>query len=46
MPRSHDQQRMDKIAAMQRLTDEACSSGFYDGTMEDVRAAARAKAKK
>lgn len=33
----HDQERADKIAAMQRLVDEARESGISPDTMADIR---------
>lgn len=32
-----DQERADKVAAMQRLVDEARASGLSDETMADIR---------
>lgn len=39
-----DQERSDKIAAMQKLVDEARASGISDETQEDIRARARRQA--
>lgn len=39
-----DQERTDKIAAMQKLVDEGLASGISDRTKEDLRAAGRAAA--
>jgi len=39
-----DQERLDKIAAMQKLVDEARASGISDETKEDIRARARRQA--
>ena len=39
-----DQERADKIAAMQRLADEARASGLSDETMADIRAPAISQA--
>ena len=36
----HDQERADKIAALQRLVDEAHESGISAETMADIRARA------
>ena len=36
----HDQKRADKIAALQRLVDEARESGISAETMADIRARA------
>ena len=36
-----DQERADKIAAMQRLVDEARESGFTDQTVPEILAEAR-----
>ena len=36
----HDQERADKIAALQRLVDEARTSGISAETMSDIRARA------
>ena len=36
----HDQERADKIAALQRLVDEARESGISTETMADIRARA------
>ena len=36
----HDQERADKIAALQRLVDEARESGISAKTMADIRARA------
>lgn len=36
----HDQERTDKIAALQRLVDEARESGISAETMADIRARA------
>ena len=36
----HDQERADKIAALQRLVDEARASGTSNETMADIRARA------
>ena len=36
----HDQERADKIAALQRLVDEARASGISAETMADIRARA------
>lgn len=36
-----DQERADKIAAMQRLVDEAEASGVSSNSMDDILAAAR-----
>ena len=36
----HDQERSDKIAALQRLVDEARASGTSNETMADIRARA------
>lgn len=36
-----DQERADRIAAMQRLVDEAEASGISPNSMEDILAAAR-----
>ena len=38
-----DRERSDKIAAMQRLVDEARASGLSEETVEDVRARAKAR---
>lgn len=38
-----DRERSDKIAAMQRLIDEARASGPSDETMEDIRERAKAE---
>lgn len=38
-----DRERSDKIAAMQRLVDEARASGLSDETMEDIRVRAMAQ---
>jgi len=35
-----DQERADRLAAMQRLVDEARASGLSDETMADIRARA------
>jgi antitoxin ParD1/3/4 len=35
-----DQERADKVAAMQRLVDEARANGLSDETMADIRARA------
>ena len=40
----HDQERADKIAALQRLVDEARASGISAETMADIRAQAREQA--
>ena len=39
----HDQERADKIAAMQRLVDEAEDSGVSAKSMDEMLAAARLK---
>jgi antitoxin ParD1/3/4 len=39
-----DQERADKIAAMQRLVDDARASGLSDETMADIRARALSRA--
>ena len=39
-----DQERADKIAAMQQLVDEARASGLSDETMADIRARAMRRA--
>lgn len=36
-----DQERADKIAAMQKLVDEARASGISEETMDDIRLRAR-----
>ena len=36
-----DQERADKVAAMQRLVDEARAGGFTDESVPDILAAAR-----
>lgn len=38
-----DRERSDKIAAMQRLIDEARASGHSDESMEDIRERAKAQ---
>ena len=40
-----DRDRVDKVAALQELVDEARASGESDKTLTEVRAAARAWAK-
>ena len=40
----HDQDRASKIAAMQRLVDEAMASGDSDKSLSEIRAMARQKA--
>lgn len=39
-----DQERLDKIEAMQRLVDEADAGGLSPNTLADILAAARRKA--
>lgn len=41
-----DQERGDKIAAMQRFVDEGLASGISHRSMDDIRADARARAEK
>ncbi len=40
----HDQERLEKIAALQRLVDEAEASGVTVNSMADILATARRKA--
>ncbi len=40
----HDQERIDKIAHMQRLIDEGLASGVSDMSMDDILAAAKTRA--
>ena len=40
----HDQDRTSKISAMQKLVDEAFESGISDKSLEDIWAAAKARA--
>ncbi|MCV6591746.1 MAG: type II toxin-antitoxin system ParD family antitoxin [Silicimonas sp.] len=40
----HDQDRASKIAAMQRLVDDAFASGVSDKTLDDIWEAAKAQA--
>lgn len=39
-----DQERADKVEAMQKLVDEALASGITDKSMADIRAEARRRA--
>lgn len=41
-----DQERNDKIAAMQRLVDEGLASGISSRSMDEILADARARAEK
>lgn len=40
----HDQDRASKISAMQKLVDEAFESGISDKSLDDIWAAAKARA--
>jgi len=40
----HDQDRASKISAMQKLVDEAFESGISDKSLNDIWAAAKARA--
>ena len=40
----HDNDRASKISAMQKLVDEAFESGISDKSLEDIWAAAKARA--
>ena len=40
----HDQDRASKISAMHKLVDEAFESGISDKSLEDIWAAAKARA--
>ena len=40
----HDQDRLSKISAMQKLVDEAFESGVSDTSLDDIWAAAREQA--
>ena len=42
----HDQDRSDKIAAMQRLVDEATTGGDSDKSLSEIRQLARKQATK
>ena len=41
----HDQERASKIAAMQKLVDEAFESGVSDRTLKDIWEAAKERSK-
>ena len=40
----HDQDRLSKISAMQKLVDEAFESGVSDKSLDDIWAAAKERA--
>ena len=44
VPTRHDQDRLSKISAMQKLVDEAFESGVSDKSLDDIWAAAKKRA--